>query len=90
MESRGAKTSISMVRVLSECDGLQFVVFDQDIIALATLIAFNLVVLLHRLAGDGIDILADDAVAGFAIEGVETDLLIFGYGRHHRDRAGHE
>ena len=69
---------------------LDLVVLEHDILVFAALIALDLVILVHRLAADGVDILAQHAVAGFPVEGVKADLLIVGGRRHHRHRAGHE
>ena len=88
MESRGENTSISIVLRAFQRDVLELLVFQDDVFVLTALIAFDLVLVLDLLAGDGIDIVADDAVLGLAVEGMKADLLAFGGRRHHlhRDR----
>jgi hypothetical protein len=75
MESFGTNISMSIVRVLSSATAL---------------IALHLVALVDFLAGLGIDIACADALAGLAVQRVETDLLFLAHGWHHGDRAGHE
>jgi hypothetical protein len=67
MESRGGEDV--------DIDGLgtverhvfQFLVFKDHVVVLAPLIAFHLVVFLDFLAGDGVDVVTDDAVVPISI-----------------------
>src|SRR5207302_5780808 len=52
--------------------------------------AFDLVLVIDRLAGLGVDIAGMDAVARSAVEGMEAHFLGLGSGRQHRHRTGHE
>jgi hypothetical protein len=65
---------MSIVRAFQR-NRVELLVLEHDVVALVALIALDLVCVLDRLAGLGVDILALDAVAGRAVEGVETYLL---------------
>src|SRR3546814_8680539 len=66
------------------------VVLQHDVAVCLDLVAPDLVVVADRLAGLGIDVAAADAIAGFAVEGVEAHLLAVAGGRRQRHRAGDE
>src|SRR3546814_3018469 len=73
-----------------QADRLQLVVLQHDVAVFLDLVAPDLVVVADRLAGLGIDVAAADAIAGFAVEGVEAHLLAVAGGRRQRHRAGDE
>src|SRR3546814_14885397 len=58
-----------------QADRLQLVVLQHDVAVFLDLVAPDLVVVADRLAGLGIDVAAADAIAGFAVEGVDAHLL---------------
>jgi hypothetical protein len=70
-----------------DLDGFQLLVLDQDVFALADLVALGLVLGLDRLAGLLVDELAADPVAGVAIESAEGDALGRGRGGVEGHRA---
>jgi hypothetical protein len=57
-------------------DVLQLVLLEEDVVVFASLISLRLVVFLDPLAGDGIHIMADDAVVGRAIERVRRGSIL--------------
>ena len=73
-----------------EPDRLELLVLDDDVAVLLDLVAADLVLVLYRLAGLGVDIAAADAVAGLGVEGVEAHLLALARRRGQRHRAGDE
>src|SRR3954451_22258158 len=62
-------------------DRLELLVFEHNVLAVLALVAFDLVFIVDRLAGLGIDIAGANAVAGGAIERMEAHLLRLGCGR---------
>jgi hypothetical protein len=70
--------------------GIELLVFEHDVIAILTLVAFDLVLIVDRLAGFGIDVAALDAIARDPVESMEADLVRFRRGRQHRHRTGDE
>ena len=87
--ARHEHVDVDGVRAL-QGDLVDLVVLQHHISVVAALVAFDLVVLVDRLAGQGVDIAALHPVARRPVEGVEADLLARARGRHHRDRARHE
>jgi hypothetical protein len=73
-----------------ERDSIEFLVLEHHVLAILALIAFDLVFVIDRLAGLGIDIAGMDAVARRAVKRVEAHLLGLGSGRQHRHRTSHE
>ena len=71
-------------------DGFQLVVLKQDIVVFAARVASDLVGLIDRLTGVGIDIVALDSIAGPAVQHVEPNLFFLAGRRHHRHRTSDE
>src|SRR5580704_6592972 len=71
-----------------ELDRRELLVLEHNETLFVALVSPNQVVLVDRASGLGVDISADDAVAGPTIEGMKADLLGFACRRRHRDRAG--
>src|SRR5438045_2748586 len=61
-----------------EGDSIEFLVLEHYVLAILALIAFDLVFVIDRLAGLGVDIAGMDAVAGRAVERVEAQFLGLG------------
>jgi hypothetical protein len=61
--------------VALDLNGLQFVLFDLDILALFQLISAGLLIAFDHVAGFGIDHLLLQSVAGFLVDHVEAGFV---------------
>src|SRR5690606_1405244 len=73
-----------------EADGLQLFILEGHIFAFGRLVTLYLVLFTKRLASFGIHIAAFNAVTGYAVAGVEANLLPLRGRWRERDRTGHE
>jgi hypothetical protein len=80
---------IDRVRAL-DGDGVDLVLFDQNVFVLGDLVALDLIGGVDLLVGVGIDEAAPQAVAGLAVQEIEGDALLAGRRRVKLDGAGDE
>ena len=73
-----------------EPDVLDLLILKENVVALALLVALDLILVLDRFARLGIHVLAQHPCLGFPVEVMEADLAAFRDGRRHGDPAGHE
>ena len=71
-------------------DGIEFLWFKLNIVALGDLVAFDDVGTLHIVPGYGIDLPEADAISGLFIELVEANLFALGRRWEQCDRARDE
>src|SRR6185369_8277844 len=71
-------------------DVVEFLVLEENVLALLELVALHTIFGIDRIAGFGVDHLVADAVAGLLVDDVEADALAGGGGGVEGHRAGHQ